>query len=133
MKKRWKKHLLPLVRFYSFQLIYNIQETLWHISVLQFHMEIIQKLFQKYRGATPPEAMPVRPLRSLPPDPAGRFSGRHFPDLNPPTATRRHASKRCVVCMENNDRGNTEYRCSDCNISVCPAPYFCIYHTPEGQ
>jgi hypothetical protein len=72
-------------------------------------MEILQKLFQKYRGATPPEAMPVRPLRSLPLDLAGRFSGRHFPDLNPPTETRKHASKRCVVHMEKNDRSDPEY------------------------
>jgi hypothetical protein len=72
-------------------------------------MEIIQKLFQKYRGDTPPEAMPVRPLRSLPPDPAVRFSGRHFPDLNPLTGTRKHASKRCVVCMEKNDRSHIKY------------------------
>jgi hypothetical protein len=95
-------------------------------------MEIIQKLFQKYRGATPPEAMPVRPLRSLPPDPAGRFSGRHFSDLNPATGSRKHASKR-LWCMEKNERSDTKYRCSDCNVSLCPAPCFCIYHTPQGQ
>jgi hypothetical protein len=82
-------------------------------GVLQFHIEIIQKLFQKYRGATPPEAMPVRPPRSLPPDLAGRFLGRHFPDLNHPKETRKHASKRCVVSMEKNDRSDTEYRRSD--------------------
>jgi hypothetical protein len=67
-------------------------------------MEIIQKLFQKYRGATSPEAMLLRPLRSLLLDPTGRFSGRNFPDLNHPTGTRKHASKRCVVCMEKNDK-----------------------------
>jgi hypothetical protein len=129
--------LLPLVRFDSFQLICNIQEIWWHINTLQLrhnlHVEIIQKLFQKYRGATPSKAMPVRPLRSLPPDPTGRFSGRHFPDVNPPTGTRKHASKRCVVCTEKNDRSDTKYRCSDCNISLCPAPCFHIYHTPQGQ
>jgi hypothetical protein len=67
-------------------------------------MEIILKLFQKYRGATLPEAMPVRPVTSLPLDPTGRFSGRHFPDPNPPTARRKRASKRWVVCTEKNDR-----------------------------
>jgi hypothetical protein len=35
-------------------------------------MEIIQKLFQKYRGASPPEAISVRPLRSSLPVLAGR-------------------------------------------------------------
>jgi hypothetical protein len=107
MRKRLKKyyqvfcHLLDLTVFSSFK---KKQETWLYINTLRFHMEIIQKLFQKYRGATPPKSKPVRPLRSLPPDPAGRFSGRHFPDHNPPTETRKHASKRCVVCMEKNDR-----------------------------
>jgi hypothetical protein len=108
--------LLPLVTFYSFKLIYNIQETWWHVNILQLCIEIIQKLFQKYRGATPPVAMSVRPLRSLTLDLAVRLSGRHFPDLNHPTGTRKHASKKCVVCMEKNDRSDTEYRCSDCNV-----------------
>jgi hypothetical protein len=100
---------------------------------LWFRMEIIQKLFQKYTGATPPEAMPVRPVTSLPLDPTGRFSGRHFPDLNSPTGTRKHASKRCVVCTEKNDRRDTKYGCSDCNVPLCPAPCFRIYHTLQGQ
>jgi hypothetical protein len=74
-----------MLRFYSFQLIYNIQETWWHINVLQFCKEIIQKLLQKYKGGTPHEAMPIRPLKSLLLDLAGRFSGRHFPNLNKET------------------------------------------------
>jgi hypothetical protein len=53
-------------------------------------MDVIRNFFQKYRGATSPEAMPIRPV--ILPDPSGRFSGI-FPDLNPPTRTRKHASK----------------------------------------
>lgn len=30
-----------------------------------------------------------------------KYEGRHFPDLNPQTATRKHACKRFVLCMEN--------------------------------
>jgi hypothetical protein len=52
--------LLPLIRFDNFQLLYSMQEIWCHINIHQFYMEIIQKLFQKYRGATPPEAKLVR-------------------------------------------------------------------------
>jgi hypothetical protein len=38
-------------------------------------MEIIQKVFEKYRGETPPEAMRVRPVRKLAPGPTGKFTG----------------------------------------------------------
>lgn len=76
---------------------------------LEFRTEIIPTLFQKYRGATAPEAIPVRPVRFLPPDPTGRFSGRYFPDLNPLTGTRKHARKRCVVYTENKHRSDTKY------------------------
>jgi hypothetical protein len=63
-RKRLKKYhqkIFCRIRFDSFQIICNIQETWWHTMHLQFCIEIIQKLFQKYRGATP-EAMPVRPV-----------------------------------------------------------------------
>jgi hypothetical protein len=56
-------------------------------------MEVIQKLFQ-YRGAAPPEAMPVRLLRSLSLDLAERFSGEHFPNFTHPTGSRKHTSKK---------------------------------------
>jgi hypothetical protein len=133
LKKYYQKifrHLLDLTVFNSFVIYMKHGGISTH---LRFRMEIIQKLFQKYTGATPPEAMPVRPVTSLPPDPTGRFSGRHFPDLNPPTGTRKHASKRCVVCTERNNRRDTKYRCSDCNVPLCPAPCFRIYHTLQGQ
>jgi hypothetical protein len=113
LKKYYQKifrHLLDLTVFNSFVIYRKHGGISMH---LQFCMEIIQKFFQKYRGATLPEALPVRPVTSLPPDPTGRFSGRHFPDLNPPTVTRKHASKWCVVCTEKNDRRDTKYRCSD--------------------
>jgi hypothetical protein len=130
-RKRRKKYQI-FHHFLDFT-VFNLFITHRKHGVLQFHMEIIQKLFQKYRGATPPEAMSVRQLRSLPLDLAGRFSGEHFPDLNPPTGTRKHASKRCVVCMEKNDRSDTKYRCNDCNVSLCPATCSCNYHIPQGQ
>jgi hypothetical protein len=62
-------------------------------------MHIVQKLFEKYGGATPSKALPIKTIRTLPPDPSGIFTGRHFPDVNP-SGTKKLASKRCVVCMD---------------------------------
>jgi hypothetical protein len=59
-------------------------------------------------------------VRSLLPDPTGRFSRRHFTDINPPRGIRKHASKRCVVCMEKNDIRDTKYRHSDNSVSLYP-------------
>jgi hypothetical protein len=75
LKKYYQKifrHLLDLTVFNSFVIYMKHGGISTH---LRFRMEIIQKLFQKYTGATHPEAMPGRPVTSLPPDPTGRFSG----------------------------------------------------------
>jgi hypothetical protein len=84
---------------------------------------MIQKLFEKYGGAIP--ALP-RTIRALPPDPCGRFTGRHFLDVNLPTIT---CHQRYVVCMVKREWKDTKYRCSDCNVSLCPVPCFRIYHS----
>jgi hypothetical protein len=80
--------------------------------------------------------MQVRPARSLPLGPTGRFSGRYFPDfpdLNPPTGTKKHASNRSVVCMEKKNKSDTKYKCSDCNVSLCPAPFLHLSHTSRAK
>jgi hypothetical protein len=70
LKKYYQKifcHLLDLTVFNSFVTNRKGGGIPTH---LHFHMEIIQKLFQKYRGARLPEATPVR-LLAL--DPTARF------------------------------------------------------------
>jgi hypothetical protein len=127
-RKRRKKYQI-FCHFLDFT-IFNLFIIHRKHGVLQFCMEIIQKLFQKNREVTPPEVMPERPLRSLPPDLAGRFSGRHFLDLNHPTGARKQASKRYVVCVEKNDRSDTEYTVM---FHFVQYPVSSIYHTPQGQ
>jgi hypothetical protein len=61
---------------------------------LQFYMNIIQKLFEKYGGAIP--ALP-KTIRTLFPDTSGRLTGRHFPDVNPPTIT---CQQKYVIAWE---------------------------------
>jgi hypothetical protein len=122
MKKYYQKifrHLLDLTVFNSFVTFRKHGGKYTH---LQFRMHVVQKLFEKYGGATPLEALPVRAIKTLHPDPSGRFTGRHFPDVNPLTGTRKRASKRCVVCMDKKEWKDTRY--SKCNVLLCPATCF---------
>jgi hypothetical protein len=52
---------------------------------LKFQINVVQKLFLKYLGPTPSEVLQIRTIKTLFPDPAGRFKVRHFPDVNTTT------------------------------------------------
>jgi hypothetical protein len=58
-------------------------------------MDLTQKLREKYGRSTPPVAEAIRPVKTLQLDPAGRYTGTNFPNLNCPTAARIYACKRC--------------------------------------
>jgi hypothetical protein len=66
-------------------------------------MAVVQKLFHKYRRLTPPEALQIRTMKTLHSYPTGRFTQMYFHDVNPPTGTRKHATRRCMVCVERKD------------------------------
>lgn len=57
-----------------------------------------------------------------------RYVERHFPDTIPPT-TKAKPTKRCVVCWKNGTRKESRVWCVDCEVGLCPAPCFKIYHT----
>jgi hypothetical protein len=106
MKKYYHKifhHLLDQMVFNMFVIFIKHSGNYNH---LQFCMRIVQKLFEKYGGATPSEVLPVRAIKTLHPGPSGRFTGRHFLNVNPPTGTRKHASKRCVWTKKNGKTQN---------------------------
>ena len=57
--------------------------------LLRFKLESINVLLAA--SATEPSAPTV----------SDRFSGRHFPELIPPTQSKQNPQKRCVVCTSN--------------------------------
>ena len=57
--------------------------------LLRFKLECINVLLDA--SATEPSA----------PTASDRFSGRHFPELIPPTQSKQNPQKRCVVCTSN--------------------------------
>jgi hypothetical protein len=96
MKKYYQKifcHLLDLTLFSLF-VTFIVGGRYTH---LQFHMHIVHKLFEKYGGATPSEAVLARAIRTS--RSFWKIQREAFPDVNPPIGTRKHASKRCVICI----------------------------------
>ena len=65
------------------------------------------------------------------PNASDRYSGRHFPELIPPTECKENPQKRCVVCSKNKKRKESRYQSADCENKpgLCPAPCFRVYHT----
>lgn len=60
-----------------------------------------------------------------------RESGTHFPQFHPPTQSRSKATRRCHVCTKSGLSKNTSVRCPECNVSLCVAPCFELYHTMQ--
>jgi hypothetical protein len=78
IKKYYQKifhHLLYLTVFSSLVIFRKHGGKYTH---LQFHMHTVQKLFEKYGGATSSEALSVRTVKTLHPDPSRRFTGGMF-------------------------------------------------------
>jgi hypothetical protein len=67
--RRWLKKCQKIFCQFSFQLICNTQETWWHINALTVsygnNSKVISEV-QRSSSPSPPEAMPVRPVKSLP-------------------------------------------------------------------
>ncbi|KAL1115224.1 hypothetical protein AAG570_007255 [Ranatra chinensis] len=66
-----------------------------------------------------------------------RLTERHFPDVVPPTAKKQAPTRYCAVCCSQRDdsgkkrRKESRYFCKPCNVGLCAAPCFRIYHTEE--
>lgn len=78
-----------------------------------------------------PDAYGPQGRPSALPGPA-RLSGRHFPAIIPPSGRRPKLYRRCVLCTKRGQRKETNYECEQCNVSLCAAPCFAIYHTQKN-
>ncbi|KAJ8887336.1 hypothetical protein PR048_013551 [Dryococelus australis] len=58
-----------------------------------------------------------------------RLSGRHFPEKLAPSATKgAKFTKRCVVCLEKEQRMESTWKCDSCNVALC-IEHFKPYYT----
>lgn len=57
-----------------------------------------------------------------------RFVERHFPDFLPLNDKGKRMERRRVICSQASIRKNTSYYCPDCDVGLCAAPCFRMYH-----
>lgn len=67
-----------------------------------------------------------------------RLSGKHFPSFVANSKSKkRQPVRKCVVCaIKTNENGKrvrreSRFECEVCNVGLCAAPCFKIYHTYE--
>ena len=100
------------------------------LSHADFRIQLAKQLLQE-AGEPIPETPPEPSSQSEAVPSSLRFSGRHFPEKVPPTASGRLGQLECVVCSKKRGRGKvtTTYRCKTCKKALCVTPCFELYHT----
>ncbi|XP_076621314.1 uncharacterized protein LOC143341872 isoform X4 [Colletes latitarsis] len=70
---------------------------------------------------------------------SNRMEKRHLPETIPPTERNSKPVKQCVLCSrkryQNGEkiRKETRYYCPDCDVGLCVAPCFRLYHTTTSD
>ena len=95
-------------------------------TLLSFRQLLVKEILELRAQNLPVYRSRGRPSRL--PGPR-RLIGRHFPVEITPTSTRAKKYKRCDVCSRNALRKETKFMCDICEVPLCAAPCFKIYHT----
>jgi len=102
------------------------------ITHIQFRLQLIERLLHEYH--VPEEQVRRgRPSALSGGDPL-RLTGRHFPKYVPASAKKINAQRVCIVCSSQTENGKkvrkeTRYQCVECDVGLCAAPCFEVYHT----
>ena len=112
---------------YNALVIYKLQNDLSsHLS--DFRLDLIREILTKFG---PQRSITIgRPLArpsSL------RLTARHFPALIPQTSQLEQPRRQCVVCSSHDLRRVIQYMCPGCNVSLCIADCFKVYHTQTNH
>lgn len=123
-----------------------IDQAVWNSCVLfkknggsmshaNFRMQLIENLIQLagIQKNVPTGGVKMRASENI-----SRLTGRHFPTyVESSNSAKKYHVRKCVVCASKiNDNGKrvrkeTRFQCEDCNVGLCAAPCFKIYHTHQ--
>lgn len=124
---KWYKkiffHLIDLSLLNAYSLYKTVTGN--HIPIAQFQIELIRQIIEKYHTDR------VTKPRPSTKDQPSKLIDRHFPAEVPATQSGRLARRRCQLCKKNNKRTDTRYMCIECDVGLCAAPCFKIYHTTK--
>ncbi|KAF2894023.1 hypothetical protein ILUMI_12150 [Ignelater luminosus] len=130
-KKYYKKiffHLFDLALWNSFVLY---SKTGGAETALEYRMDIVKLIMEKYHHS---EFCSATGRPSVIPTPL-RLTGRHFPEYIPGTEKKNNPTRQCAMCARVRDghgkkiRRESRYYCPDCDVALCVAPCFRVYHT----
>ena len=98
------------------------------LKALEFRMQLVSALvsFYGYDIVTSGQAGRL----SLDGNPM-RLVHRHFPSYVPETECKTAPQRRCVVCRKKGKRKDSRYECTPCDVGLCAAPCFQLYHSKK--
>ncbi|KAF2896788.1 hypothetical protein ILUMI_09383 [Ignelater luminosus] len=127
-KKYYKKiffHLFDLALWNSFVLYSKTGGTK---TALEYRMDIVKLIMEKYHHS---EFCSATDRPSVIPTPQ-RLTGRHFPEYIPGTEKKNNPTRQCARVRDGRGkkiRRESRYYCPDCDVALCVAPCFRVYHT----
>lgn len=139
MRNKQRKYYKKIFRFLLSQTVWNAfllyKKKCGLLSHVDFRMRLIERLLE---ASGPNETALLRRNPGKVSENVVRMTGRHFPTYVPVPENKhrkRSPSRTCVVCglLRNVNgkrvRKETRFECADCNVGLCAAPCFKIYHT----
>ncbi|GBO15593.1 PiggyBac transposable element-derived protein 4 [Araneus ventricosus] len=124
-RKYYKKYFdIYLTRLYG-MLLCSIRKNGGDLKHVAFRMKFIERLCEEGRGL--PSNKVSKSIENV-----ARLTGRHFPSLITSTGNKKYSARKCAVCCSktngNGKRVRRETR-FECEVGLCAAPCFQIYHT----
>ena len=129
--KWWKKVFFYLLEVsYCNALVIHKALQGRRVSAEKFRLAIAHGLMEGYEPDTSGRAG----RRPANPPPERLIMGSHYIAITTQQGTGRPSYPDCVVCSDRRvKRHQTQYKCRQCNVNLCPYPCFERYHSGELQ
>ena len=122
-KKWWTRLLFDLIdrAIYNSLILHNESPNHGKKDRKSFRLDLVKDLIGTFSSRR------KRGRASLE-QPQARFVERHFPSYLPLNESGKRMERRCTVCTTNKTKKKTSFYCLDCDVGLCAAPCFRIYH-----
>lgn len=135
-RNQQRKYYKKIFRFLLSQSVYNsyvlYKKNNGTLSHLNFRLQLIERLIEK--GGMQSSHRYTKTVKTS--ENVIRLTGRHFPSYVPNTLLKKkNPCRLCKVCAQKMNcngkrvRRETRFECKDCNVGLCAAPCFELYHT----
>lgn len=129
LKKFYKKIFLHLLDMAILNAFLMYKKNGGNLTRADYIMDVSERLVTKYKPLIPipsTSGSGGRGYTIL--EKPSRLIGRHFPEYCPQAGNRK-AMRRCALCSKNGKRKSSSFWCPDCDVGLCVAPCFKLWHT----